>query len=214
MRGDDDYGPCPARGRTVAPCAGPPRSSSSRCSAPGARGLAAQPEGAAADCGPDAGTAHYVVFDDAAWTFKEAVDYPEDLGPLAAVESSLDWYGEYERFVPGDDLSTVEGLRLRLSGHLVAIDDHRSELTGATMREATIAGVPALTGVGQDGAPALVTMAVADSYTLMALSYGLDVDELVAIAGELRSVCEPEWIESGGQLLDCLPTGPGCIPPP
>lgn len=173
-----------------------------------------EPDGDATDCGFDAGPTHYFLFDDANWTLQEAVDYPEDLGALGAVEPSLDWYTEHERFVPGADLATVEGLGLRLSGHVVGIDEHQAELAGASLQGATIAGLPALTGVGQDGEPTLVTMSVADGYTLMLLTYGLDLDELVTVATEVRAVCETEWIDAGGQILDCVPTDPGCIQPP
>lgn len=147
----------------------------------------------------------------------EAIDYPEDGGLMEGVEPSLDWYGEYERFIPSADGDSVEGVSLRLSGHHAALDEHQDELRGFDPKEREIDGRRAFAGIGPDGAPSIVTMAVADDYTLMLLSYGLELEELMDIASAVEWVCQPAWVEAGGQVLDCLPTEGGCVedsPPP
>lgn len=167
-----------------------------------------QPE-LASDTGCENG-GHYYFFEGPDWEFREAVDYPQDLGPVAAVEPSLDWYSEHERFVPTSDPDTVEGQSLRMSGHGAALEEHAEELF-TDVSETQVDGRRALVGTGSEGAPSVVTVAVDDSYTLMFLSYGLAPEELIELAGQVEPVCQEEWTEAGGQVLDCMPTEPGCI---
>ena len=169
---------------------------------------------AGTSCETGEGGSHYFVFAAPDWEFREAVDYPDDLGPLEAVEPTLDWFAEHERLTPSADGQTVEGVSLRLSGHDASLDEQRSELVGADLRDQQIGGTRALAGIGPDGAPTVVTMAVADDYTLMLLSYGLDLEELIQIAADVQPACEQEWIEAGGEILECMPTDPDCAPGP
>ena len=152
----------------------------------------------------------YFVFQDPEWEPKEAVDYPEDLGPLAAIEPDLDWYAESERFVPLTDPSTVEGQNLRLSGHEAGLDEHAAQLLDADLTETQVGGRRALIGTGADGQPALLTHAVGPDYTLMLLSYELEPDELVEAAAQLDAVCQVAWVAAGGQIVDCVLAEPGC----
>lgn len=165
-------------------------------------------------CESDGDAGPYFLFDHQDWQFMEAIDYPEDGGLMEGVEPSLDWYGEYERFIPSADGDSVEGVSLRLSGHHAALDEHHDELRVFDPTEREIDGARAFVGVGPDGAPSVVTMAVADDYTLMLLSYGLELEELTDAALVVRRVCQRAWVEAGGQVLDCLPTEPGCIDDP
>lgn len=157
------------------------------------------------DCG------RFVIFDNADWKFSEAVDYPPDLGPLAAVEPSLDWYAEYERLIPHTDEQSIEGQGLRVSGHEVDLASHRVELIGANLTAATVNGKDALAGAGPDSKPAFVTVAFGENYTVMLLSYELASTDLLEIAGKLRPACSEEWVEAGGQVLECVPFDPDCI---
>lgn len=152
----------------------------------------------------------YFVFQDSAWELKEAVDYPDDLGPLASTEPDLDWYAESERFVPLADSSAVEGQSLRLSGHRSGLDQYAAQLLGADLNETQVGGRRALVGIGADGKPALLTVEVGSDYTFMLLSYELDPAELVDAAARVDAVCQAEWVAAGGQILDCVPAEPDC----
>lgn len=153
----------------------------------------------------------YFVFQDPAWKLKEAVDYPDEVAGLAVSEPDLDWYSEHERFLPLANSSTVEGQRLRVSGHEAGAAEHTSQLRGAELTEKQVGGRRALVGRGEQGAPALLTLEIRDDYTLMLLSYELEPGELVEAAGRLDAVCQHEWVDAGGQILDCVPTEPDCV---
>lgn len=167
-------------------------------------------------CADDRGAGPYFLFEHHDWQFQDAIDHPDDPGPLEEVEPSLDWSAQYERFTPSAGGSSVEGVSLRLSGHDAALAEHQHELRGFEPDELEIDGAPALAGIGPDGAPTVVTMEIADGYTLMLLSYGLPLEELVDVAAAVDRVCQPAWREAGGRVLDCVPTEPGCAedPPP
>jgi hypothetical protein len=152
----------------------------------------------------------YFGFADPRWEFREAVDYPDDRGPLNPAEATLDWYAEHERLTPTADQQSVEGVSLRISGHGAGLDEQRVELAGIDLSEEQIAGVRALAGAGSDGRPTVVSMAVDYDYTLVLLSYGADLDELRQIAAAVEPVCEQQWTDAGGQVLDCLPTEASC----
>lgn len=153
----------------------------------------------------------YFVFEDPEWEFREAVDYPPDLGLLEAGQPSLDWYVEHARIVPTSDPGTTEGQHLSISGHEAGIADHARELVGAELSETQVDRRRAFVGTGPGGTPNLVTVATRDDFTIMLLSYELASDELIRLASELEPVCRREWIEAGGQVLDCLPWEAGCI---
>ena len=165
------------------------------------------PGESSAELDPTSECTRFVLFEDADWTFREAVDYPEDSG--AWPEPGLDWYSEFERFTPLSD-GAVEGVSLRVSGHELGIDDLRDQLPGIELEDHG-GNAQLLTGSGIDGQPSVVAKPVSDSYTLLLLSYELDVEELVQVISETRPVCQQEWVEAGGQILDCVPTEPGCM---
>lgn len=152
----------------------------------------------------------YFLYEDPDWEFRGATDYAADVRPLEAAEPGLDWTAEYERLTPSSDGATVEGASLRLSGHEVDLATLRRELPGFRTDEADVAGRPAYTGVSPEGAPTLVGLAIDPGYTVMLLSYGLDLDELVRIAESVEQVCQPEWLAAGGEVLDCNRFEPGC----
>jgi hypothetical protein len=82
----------------------------------------------------------YFVLQAPAWELKEAVDYPDELGALAASEPDLDWYSEHERFLPRANSSTVEGQSLRVSGHEAGAAEHASQLRGAELTDKQVGG--------------------------------------------------------------------------
>lgn|GEM_PF-4942334 len=158
------------------------------------------------------GSLRCALLENANWESREAVDYPEDLGALGAVEPSLDWYSDFERFTPSSDGQSGEGVSLRISGHNVGIDDLRGQLPGIELQEHGEGDTGLLVGSGRDGGPSsVVAKPVSDTYTLLLLSYGLDVDDLVRVTSEIRPACEQEWVDAGGQILDCVPAEPDCI---
>lgn len=165
------------------------------------------PEESTAEPDPASGCRRFVLFEDTDWTSQEAVDHPEDFG--AWPEPGLDWYSEFERFTPLSD-GAVEGVSLRVSGHDLGIDDLRDQLPGIELQEHG-GNTQLFAGSGVDGQPSVVAKPVSDGYTLVLLSYGLDVEELVRVVSQARPVCQREWVEAGGQILDCLPTEPGCM---
>lgn len=171
-------------------------------------------EAAATNCADDGGAGPYFLYERDGWEFRGGADYPADADPLARVEPSLDWFVEYERFTRASSDATVEGVSLRLSGHEIAIDDQREELVGFRTEGAEIAGRSAYTGVSPEGEPTVVGMAVDDAYTIMLLSYGLGLDELIEAASHIEQACQAAWIEAGGRVLTCDPLDPDCDPPP
>lgn len=165
-------------------------------------------DGVSSSCG------RFHILDGGDWEFRQAVDYPEDLGSLAEVEPSLDWVSEFERFVLIDD-QTVEGISLRISGHRVGLEDFQSELVAIALQERDdISGETVFVGSGPEGEPSIVARPVDNDYTVMLLSYGLDTNELIQVAAAIRPACQEEWLDAGGQVLDCMPTDPDCIAEP
>lgn len=164
-------------------------------------------------CPEDEGSGPYFLYEEDGWDFRSGADYPPDSSPLERVEPSLDWFVEYERFSPSPDGGTVEGVSLRLSGHGTGIDDQREELLGFQSEEAEIAGRAAYTGASPEGEPTAVGIAVDDDYTVMLLSYGLDMEELTETASRIEQACQARWIEAGGRVLACDPADVDCTPP-
>jgi len=159
----------------------------------------------ALDCG------RFVVFDEPAWDFLEAVDYPEDLGSFGEIEPGLDWYSEFERIEPAADGASSEGVSLRISGHSIGLAEFRREMPGGDEFQERH-GEDGLTLLipSTDVEPSVLVRSVTDDYTLMLLSYGLDLDELTEVAAATRPACEQEWLDVGGRILDCMPTEPDC----
>lgn len=94
----------------------------------------------------------------------------------------------------------------------MSIDELRRELFGITWGPAPGDPPGVLVGSGPPRTgPNIVLVATDDRYTLMALSSELEVDELLAITSDARPVCEREWVDAGGIVLDCVPTEPACV---
>ena len=135
----------------------------------------------------------YLASEPDAWKLKEARN-PRPGGPLSQVEPSLDWYAEYERFPDRN-----HSLRVRLSGHGVASPTLQQELKGFNFETAREASWPAVPGRSSDPTgPEVILLAVAEDYTVMALSYKLDADQLIQWSRSLQPVDESEWVARGG----------------
>ena len=130
------------------------------------------------------------------WELREAVDRQAD-DVAHPGDPDLDWYSEFERFVPLSD-DRVEGVSLVISGHDVAVEDLQRQLTNVRFRRHPETS-KLLVGSATNG-PSIVLKRVSDSYTLRLLSYGLEVDELVQITAETRPACKAEWVEAQSPL--------------
>lgn len=150
----------------------------------------------------------YVTFQDSQWTFKEAVKPLGGPGPLATAEPSLDWYAEYERFVP--IAGGEKGLDLRFSGHSVGLLERDKELRGTELTHGNSARRPASWGVSPEGKPAIVNVAFEKNYTVTVQSYALSLDEVRAVAARLVPVTQAQWREHGGEIVDCALMEPAC----
>ena len=127
------------------------------------------------------------------WKLHEARN-PRPGGPLAQVEPSLDWYAEYER-----SPDARRAIRVRLSGHAVASGMLQQELKGFTFATAGGASWPALPGRPSDPTgPQVILFAVADDYTVMALSYELGPNEMIEWSHSLKPAEESTWVTRGG----------------
>lgn len=148
------------------------------------------------------------MFQDSEWTLKEAVKPLGGPGPMAMAEPSLDWFAEYERFVPVT--GGEEGLDLQFSGHSVGLLGRHKQLRGIELTHGNIARRPASWGAGPEGKPAIVNVAFEKHYTLTVLSYALPVDEVRAVAARLVPATQAQWREHGGEILDCALLDPAC----
>lgn len=139
------------------------------------------------------GCDRFVLFENEDWDLREAIDrQPEDAALPG--DPDLDWYSEFERFVPSSD-DLTEGVSLVISGHAVAADELRRQLTNVELRKHPDQP-DLLVGSSTDGPSSVVLKPLSATYTLRLLSYGLDVDELVEVTDETRPVCEEEWVQS------------------
>lgn len=173
--------------------------------------LAACGDSGSDDAGTPSECTRFVLFDDADWDFHEAVDYPED-GVLVG-DPGLDWYSEFEKVEPALD-GSAEGTSLRISGHAVGLTEFRREfISDATLEEREGADGLTLVSPANEVEPSVLVRSVSDDYTLMLLSYGLELDELTEVAAATRPVCEKAWLDAGGRVLDCMPTEPDCVVP-
>jgi len=156
------------------------------------------PDESAEKCG------RFVVFERDDWTFKEAVDYPRDIGDWP--QPHLDWYAEFERFIQVS-ADTQRGERLTIAGFTAGLDLIREQLPPGVQLEDK-GGV--LAASGMEPPDALIAKPVRQDYTLT-FSGDVGEEELTQVSDQARSVCEKEWLEAGGKVLDCMPTEPGCI---
>lgn len=154
--------------------------------------------------------ARFVLFDSEDWELREAVDYPDDLGRLGELDPGIDWYSEFERFVPLKDGTGTQGLYLRLTGYSVALAEILEKPGLPVLAEHDEEGRQIYQGRSPDGSLSVVAWPIGSAYTIVLFGQGLAVDELAAAATETRPVCQDDWVESGGVVLDCMPTEPGC----
>ncbi|NHB12565.1 hypothetical protein GWK53_39545, partial [Burkholderia cepacia] len=116
------------------------------------------------------------------WELKEAIQPVTRAASWVELEPSMEWWAEYERFEP--IAGGVEGIDVRLSGHRTGLDRQIEEMPEFLGHSATIAGRRAIVGTVPDG-PSTASIELANDYTVMALSYALDPDELATVAAEL-----------------------------
>lgn len=157
-----------------------------------------------------ASCARFVLFDGEGWELKEAVDYPQDLGGLGELDPGIDWYAEFERFVPLEDGTGEQGLSLRLTGYSVALAEILEKPGLPDLAEHDDEGRQTYQGESPDGSLSAIAWPIGSAYTVVIFGQGLSVDELAATATETRAACQDEWVESGGVILDCMPTERGC----
>jgi hypothetical protein len=153
----------------------------------------------------------YVLLEASGWHLQEAVDLRGGLGPLAEGDPDLDWYAEYvgPRIDHDDHSYTVP--TARISGHTAGLEALRAQLIGFELGSEDIGGRPALTAAAADRNPGVVLVELRGDYSITILSYD-DVVDLRDLAGRLAQVDEQQWLEAGGQMLDCVYLEPGCAP--
>lgn len=149
---------------------------------------------AAEDVDALAGT--YAVQTDDGWEVQEAVD-PAAADPLTERERPpLDWYAEYIR---SDHTEMV-----RLSGHPASISETRAELEQLGFRFGDVI-VPgrgdAVAGShpGDQSSPEVLLLSSGER-TLMALSYDVPRDVLLAFMGNVEGATRDEWLAAGGVI--------------
>lgn len=177
----------------------------------------------AAACGSDGGVgddeklpascARFLLFDNEDWELKEAVDYPQDLGRLGEVDPGIDWYSEFERFVPLEDGTGEQGLSLRLTGYSVPLSEILDRPGIPDLGELESDGRQTFQGQAPDGSGSVVAWPVDSAYTIVVFGQGLAAEELAEAVRQTRAVCEDDWVEGGGVVLGCMPTEPGCTLP-
>lgn len=173
-------------------------------SAPGAPGQSATTTSADA-------AVQYVLLEASGWQLQEAVDYRAGLGSLSQGEPDLDWYAEYiGPQIDHDDRSfTIP--TARISGHTAGVEALRVQLTGFEFVSEDIGGRQALIAAAANRNPGVVMVELRPDYSIMILSYD-DVVDLRDLAARLVQVDEQQWLKAGGQMLDCVPFEPGCVP--
>jgi hypothetical protein len=143
----------------------------------------------------EAPSAVYLARPDDQWALKEAYNPLPENTLTRTVEPSLDWYAEYEA-PPANSPH-----RVRLSGHSGGVDQVAAELKGFTLEPATVGSYDGLAGVSSDPiGPSAVVFGVRANFSVMALSYELPVEELLAWADDLKIVTESEWADTGGRV--------------
>jgi hypothetical protein len=145
------------------------------------------------------------------WERGEAIRPVARPPEIAVVERSLDWWAEYHREVP--IAGGVEVQDLRVSGHHVGLDTQINELKNFDVESGEVAGRRAALATSSEGTPVAVLIEVRPDYTVMALSFALSSDELTALAADLETVSEDEWLASGGRVVDCAPPTADCPAP-
>lgn len=137
----------------------------------------------------------YLARPDDQWTLKEAYNPLPENTLTRTVEPSLDWYAEYEA-PPANSPR-----RVRLSGHSGGVDQVAAELKGFTLAPAMVGSYDGLAGVSSDPiGPSAVVFGVHANYSVLALSYELPVEALLAWSDDLKVVTESEWTTAGGRV--------------
>ena len=155
--------------------------------------------------GPNAGTtspptsalgeAVYRLHAGGGWSLNEAYNATPEGTATAGLEPSLDWYAEYE----APPLASPR--RIRLSGHGGTVENVAGAMKGFGFESARVGASDGLVGDSPDAAgPSVVVFAARPDYCLMALSYELSSDELIAWSEDLVPVSESEWIKAGGRV--------------
>jgi hypothetical protein len=147
---------------------------------------------------PGGSDQHYALLDDPSWTLQEARDLRAD-DPLASAEHPpVDWYDEYVR-----SPSASESQMVRISGHDTSFVESKAELEqqGFEFHEVPIAGRQAVGGtVPGDRASAVVLLLDDGPSSLVALTYDLSLDELVALAPKIEPASAAAWVQAGGVI--------------
>ncbi len=136
----------------------------------------------------------YFVCEARGWTLRQARNPAADDPVSSKVEPTLDWYAEYERYSAPNHSESV-----RVSGHDVSIAELEKTLAGFELRTRDAAKYEARVGSGPDG-PRVVLLPVAGDYTVLTLSYELDLRELIQWSTSLRAVDEADWTAHGGVI--------------
>ena len=163
-------------------------------------GVLASCSSAAPPTAPTAGEASplqslYFVTGAPGWPAAKEAYKPRPDDPITSrSEPTLDWYAEHERFRDPSHSQAV-----RLSGHHVPIAQLESSLTGLKLRSRPVRGVQARAG-SAPGGPQIVLLPVSPRYTVMVLSYELNIEELIEWTKALRAVDEAGWLAAGGVI--------------
>ncbi len=157
-------------------------------------GETTDPSAASTTASNPTGGAVYLARSDDQWVVKEANNSLPENTLTRVVEPSLDWYAEYE--APPRNSPR----RVRLSGHGGDLDHVAGELKGFTFEPATVDAYRALSAVSPEpnGRPAVVLLALRADFSVMALSYELPIQDLLAWSDDLMIVTESEWVRAGG----------------
>ena len=159
----------------------------------------------------DGASTRYVLLERPDWQLQEAVDYRAGLGSFGQAEPDLDWYAEYVGPRTDHDDRSFTVPTARVSGHTAGLEALRTRLVGFEFGSDDLGGRRALVAEAADRGPGVVLVELEADYSVMVLSYD-DVVDLRDLADGVVPVDEQQWMEAGGQLVDCVPSEPGCAP--
>jgi hypothetical protein len=139
----------------------------------------------------------YALIRDPGWTLHEAIDpHPHD--PLTTAERPpLDWWAEYVQMSPS------ESRMVRLSGHRASFAETRAELEmlGFALEDVTAGRWTGARGTSVDDqvGPQVVVLD-AEGWSLLMLSYELELGPLTELAAAVEVVDESTWVSAGGVI--------------
>ncbi len=143
----------------------------------------------------------YVLLDDPAWTFVEAVDYLPD-SPFATIDTPhTDWFVEYDHDPVDLGGGAVSVDHVSVAALEAPLDETASHLETFGYATESVPAGPwtargTLTTAGSEYAA--VVLLDGDDRTIQVLSYDLDVHALAAVAARLQPVDEAAWRSAGG----------------